>query len=122
MHSGLGNGRPPQPDIASWVADGSRCSRGWYPGAHGKSERRWIVSIPQVLEGTWEEIQIHGAQLSGRRVKVIILDELVEESTEAPKTPEAEAVTMLDQLLAGRIGKFSFSPPDLSMRTEEAFE
>jgi len=47
---------------------------------------------PMILEGTWEEIARRGAELSGRRVRVTVLDEV-----EAPRT--------LDQALAGLIAE-----------------
>ena len=43
------------------------------------------MSEPLELEGTWEEIVTHSAQLTGRRVRLIILPNAADpESNEAP--------------------------------------
>jgi hypothetical protein len=59
----------------------------------------------QVLEGTWEEIQRHAAELklNGRHVKLIVSDELVE------KKPQGQMMTF---------GMF----PQLQTLTDEDFK
>ena len=47
---------------------------------------------PMILEGTWEEIARHGAELAGRRVRVTVLD-------------EAQPSQGLDRALAGLIAE-----------------
>jgi hypothetical protein len=92
-----------------------------------------------VLEGTWEEIVLQADRFSGRRVRLIILgseDALAENgaprdsaasedrsrglSTQTNAPAEGESET-LAQALAGRTGRISFGPPDLSERVSEAF-
>ncbi len=66
-------------------------------------------------------MQAHDTQLSGHRVKVIVLDETEEDDKGGTNHPDPNEAPTLDQLLAGRIGKFSSGPADLSTRAEEAF-
>ncbi|MBN4003322.1 MAG: hypothetical protein V7K67_01775 [Nostoc sp.] len=66
----------------------------------------------QRLEGTWEEILQHTAELEGKRVILTILPSL--SSNDSPKLT-------LDQTLKGRIGQVNFQPSNLSGRVEEAF-
>jgi hypothetical protein len=51
----------------------------------------------RVIEGTWEEVALRAGELSGRRVRVTVLDERELESTLdralAPLVAEAEALT-----------------------------
>lgn len=42
-----------------------------------------MTSQPTELEGTWEEIVAHAAELAGRRVRVIIMPDKPEPSPEA---------------------------------------
>ncbi|MFK0733103.1 MAG: hypothetical protein ACFKPT_25190 [Gloeotrichia echinulata GP01] len=67
---------------------------------------------PQTLEGTWEEILQHSAELAGQRVRLTILPH---QSSNYPTKPT------LDQTLKGRIGRVNFQPSDLSERLGEAF-
>ncbi|MGK7927287.1 MAG: hypothetical protein AB4290_18925 [Spirulina sp.] len=67
---------------------------------------------PQTLEGTWEEILARASELTGKRVRLTILEE---ESRDRPPTQS------LAQLLQGRVGRVSFQPPNLSERTSETF-
>lgn len=66
----------------------------------------------QTLEGTWEEILQHSAELAGQRVRLTILPH---QSSNSPTTPT------LDQRLKGRVGRVNFQPSDLSERVGEAF-
>jgi hypothetical protein len=78
---------------------------------------------PIVLEGSWEEIRARDAELAGRRVRVIIVaDEASNEGTTAPASQAApSAGPTLAELLAGRTGRVSFGPPNLSENAEQAF-
>lgn len=67
----------------------------------------------RVLEGTWEEIALHAAELSGRRVRLTILTDGESENTVAPET--------LDKMLKGRVGKVNFQPSNVSENTGKAF-
>lgn len=64
------------------------------------------------LEGTWEEILQHSAQLAGHRVRLTILPD---QSLNSPTTET------LEQKLKGRVGRVYFQPSDLSERVGEAF-
>ena len=64
----------------------------------------------EVLEGTWEEILRHTAELSGQRVRVMVLP-----------PAEGEKPALLDQSLARRTGRVSFAPAELSSRTKAAW-
>ncbi len=55
----------------------------------------------QVLEGTWEEIVLHAAELSGQRVRLTILTVQQGENVVAPEET-------LDKILRGRVGKVNF--------------
>jgi hypothetical protein len=66
----------------------------------------------QTLEGTWEEILQHSAELAGQRVRLTILPN---QSSKSPTTPT------LDQKLKGRVGRVNFEPSNLSERVGEAF-
>lgn len=51
-----------------------------------------MVTTPVELEGTWEEIAAHGPELSGRRVRLIVLP--IEEAERYPDLrPEARPST-----------------------------
>jgi hypothetical protein len=67
----------------------------------------------QTLEGTWEEILQHGAELAGRRVRLTILTD--------KRTSNSPTAETLDQKLQGRLGRVNFQPSDLSERVGEAF-
>jgi hypothetical protein len=43
------------------------------------------MAAQQVLEGTWEQVRAHDAELAGRRVKLVLSDE-------APQTPYAASL------------------------------
>jgi len=64
------------------------------------------------LEGTWEEILQHSAELEGKRVILTILPSLSSNDSVKPT---------LDQVLKGRVGRVNFMPSDLSERVEEIF-
>ncbi|WP_373530263.1 hypothetical protein [Nostoc sp.] len=66
----------------------------------------------QTFEGTWEEILLRTSELTGRRVKLIILTN---------ETPSDASTDTLDKLLQGRVGQVNFQPANLSERTSEAF-
>lgn len=67
---------------------------------------------PTKLEGTWEEILQHSAELKGKRVILTILPSLPSDNSVKPT---------LDQALKGKVGRVNFQPSDLSERVEEAF-
>jgi hypothetical protein len=64
------------------------------------------------LEGTWEEILLHSSELTGQRVKLVVL------SNESSSRSTANT---LDKLLEDRVGQVHFQPSDLSERSGEAF-
>lgn len=66
----------------------------------------------QTLEGTWEEILQHSAELAGQRVRLTILPH------QASKSPTTQT---LDQRLKAKVGRVNFQPSDLSERVGEAF-
>jgi hypothetical protein len=70
----------------------------------------------QALEGTWEEILAHGAELAGHRVRLTVLaNETTPQSSEP--TPQK-----LDQVLDGFLGTVSFeTPSDLTLRSGDYF-
>ncbi len=59
--------------------------------------------VPQVLEGTWEEVAQYAPQLSGRRVKVIIIPDDVP-ATDSLAANLAELVQLADDLDPERRG------------------
>ncbi|MFM6058546.1 MAG: hypothetical protein ACKPBT_10245 [Microcystis aeruginosa] len=66
----------------------------------------------QTIEGTWEEILQHSAELAGQRVRLTILPD---------KSTNSSTTETLDQKLKGRVGRVHFQPSDLSERVGEAF-
>jgi hypothetical protein len=66
----------------------------------------------RVLEGTWEEVSQHAGDLAGKRVKVLVYPQA---------HGEAEQPDSLAELLAGRIGRFSFGPKNLARNHREHF-
>ncbi len=66
----------------------------------------------QTLEGTWEEILQHSAELAGQRVRLTILPN---QSSNRPTK------LTLEQRLKGRVGRVNFEPSNLSERVGEAF-
>lgn len=66
----------------------------------------------QTIEGTWEEILQHSAELAGQRVKLTILPD---------QSSNSSTIETLDQKLKGRVGRVHFQPSDLSKRAGEAF-
>jgi hypothetical protein len=68
--------------------------------------------LQQTIEGTWEEILEHNAELIGQRVRLTILHD---------KSVNYSATETLDQKLKGRVGRVHFQPSDLSERVGEAF-
>lgn len=57
-----------------------------------------------ILEGLWEEVRAHDAELQGRRVRLIILPDEVEKTTQA-KSVGRELVAYLRQI--GFIGEWA---------------
>ncbi|HSO74393.1 MAG TPA: hypothetical protein VLU47_06115 [Blastocatellia bacterium] len=58
-----------------------------------------------VIEGTWEEIAEHGGQLSGKRVRLTILDEPYLENAKTTTTetkPSTEALAALTGVIDSR--------------------
>ena len=66
----------------------------------------------QTIEGTWEEILQHSAELAGQRVRLTILPD---------QSSNYSSTETLDQKLKGRVGRVHFQPSDLSERVREAF-
>ena len=66
----------------------------------------------QTIEGTWEEILEHNAELAGQRVRLTILPD---------KSANYSATETLDQKLKGRVGRVHFQPSNLSKRVGEVF-
>ncbi|MEM9220702.1 MAG: hypothetical protein AAGD25_41090 [Cyanobacteria bacterium P01_F01_bin.150] len=71
-----------------------------------------------VLEGTWEEILEHSAELEGQRVRLVVLTN-GPSSASVGNLPQKQA-SLADKLKA-RVGRVSFEPADLSERVEEQF-
>lgn len=67
----------------------------------------------QTIEGTWEEILQHSAELAGQRVRLTILPH-----KSFSNSPTTET---LEQRLKGRVGRVNFQPSNLSERVGEAF-
>jgi hypothetical protein len=61
----------------------------------------------QVLEGTWEEVLQHADELSGKRVRLTVLDEPACQSGAEPPIEERP----LSELLEGLIGVIDSSQP-----------
>ncbi len=66
----------------------------------------------QTLEGTWEDILQHSAELAGQRVRLTILPD---------QSSNLLTTETLAQKLKGRVGRVNFQPSDLSERVEDAF-
>lgn len=67
------------------------------------------------IEGTWEEILSHAEELTGHRVKVIVLDE------PQSLTPNLDTYNLYERL-KDQVGQVSFAvPEDLSRRTGHYF-
>ncbi len=66
----------------------------------------------QKLEGTWEEILQHSAELTGQRVRLTILSD---------QSSNSSTTETLADKLKGRVGRVNFQPSDLSERVGEAF-
>ena len=60
---------------------------------------------PQTLEGTWEEITQHAAELVGHRVRVTVLD-----PSKGAGTPSTDEQT-LDKALEGYVGAIKSGAP-----------
>ncbi len=67
-----------------------------------------------IYEGTWEEIASHSSELTGRRVRLTVLDQISEDKKTSPDYSLAEA-------LKGKIGIIEGTSPDLSNHTGEKF-
>ena len=61
--------------------------------------------VRQSFEGTWEEITQHAAELTGRRVRLTVLEDAAKGESAAP--PEET----LAQALEGYVGKFASGAP-----------
>ena len=61
----------------------------------------------QVLEGTWEEIVQHAEELSGKRVRLTVLDKSTQQRAENHPIEERP----LSELLEGLIGLIDSSEP-----------
>ena len=68
--------------------------------------------LQQTIEGTWEEILEHNAELIGQRVRLTILSD---------KSTNSITTETLDQKLKGRVGRVHFQPSNLSKRVGQAF-
>ncbi len=67
-----------------------------------------------IYEGTWEEIASHASELSGRRVRLTVLDQIPDEVRTPPCYSLAEA-------LKGKVGIIDGASPDLSSHTGDKF-
>ena len=66
--------------------------------------------VRQTFEGTWEEIVEHAAELTGRRVRVTVVEN------------PSEGKPSLEELMSGYVGSVSSEQPhNLSERVEEVF-
>lgn len=72
----------------------------------------------RVIEGTWEEIAEHGGQLSGKRVRLTVLDENYPENGNTTTT-EANPATEVLAALTGVID--SRTPSPTSPRKHSAY-
>ena len=55
---------------------------------------------PVVIEGTWEEVALHAAELAGRRVRLTVLSEAHErESDAAVIEPERSRIRLPDPII-----------------------
>lgn len=74
-----------------------------------------------ILEGMWEEVRNHDAELSGQRVRLIVLGNHPENEDMLAGDADEEPLNMptLDKLFAGYIGRVSFGPPDLARNSEK---
>ena len=68
----------------------------------------------EIYEGTWEEIVSHASELAGRRVRLMVLDQLPEQNEKSEYYSLADA-------LNGKVGIIDGASPDLSTRTGENF-
>jgi hypothetical protein len=68
--------------------------------------------LQQTIEGTWEEILEHNAELISQRVRLTILSD---------KSTNSITTETLDQKLKGRVGRVHFQPSNLSKRVGQAF-
>lgn len=60
----------------------------------------------QVIEGTWEEIAEHGGELSGKRVRLTVLDETYPETgntTTMETKPSSEVLAELTGVIDSRV-------------------
>jgi hypothetical protein len=62
------------------------------------------------MEGTWEEILEHNAELVGQRVRLTVLPD---------KSVNSITTKTLDQKLKRRVARVHFRPSDLSEQVEE---
>jgi hypothetical protein len=72
----------------------------------------------QVIEGTWEEVSVHAAELRGRRVRLTVLPD--EDENEA-QNGAASARPEIPEAFSGLIGGFRFGDANLSEATGEKF-
>jgi hypothetical protein len=57
-----------------------------------------MSAAPRIFEGTWEEVARHGAELAGRHVKLMVMEE-VPESTQTTLSPEAWVASLREWAL-----------------------
>ncbi|MEM9276835.1 MAG: hypothetical protein AAGA80_28430 [Cyanobacteria bacterium P01_F01_bin.143] len=70
--------------------------------------------VQPIYEGTWEEIGSHTSELAGRRVRLMVLDQLPEQSEKSEYSSLADA-------LSGKVGIIDGTSPDLSTRIRKLF-
>ncbi len=71
-------------------------------------------NLGNIYEGTWEEIASHASELTGRRVRLTVLDLISDEEKTPPGYPLAEA-------LKEKVGIIEGASPGLSTQTGEKF-
>ena len=76
-----------------------------------------MTELP-VMEGTWEEVAVHAAELRGRRVRLTVLPDDDEKGT---TSGEISAQPEIPEAFAGLIGGFHFGDANLSENTGEKF-
>ena len=70
--------------------------------------------VQPIYEGTWEEIVSHASEFAGRRVRLMVLDQL-------PEQNEKSEHYFLADALNGKVGIIDGASPDLSTHTGEKF-
>jgi hypothetical protein len=72
----------------------------------------------QVLEGTWEEVLQHADELSGRRVRLTVLDEPARQPGTGPSIEERPLSELLEGLVGAIDSREPYAPPK---RKQDAF-